>query len=345
MIIKGIAASLPSRVVTNDDMIEMIREQSTEFDGDLEQTLATTKRLLEKSGLQERRWCDRHELPIDHVAMAADKALAASYLQKNHIELLIFVGVGRGFLEPGNSHMIANALGFDKAQCFDIVDACMSWVRAMHLVDNFFKNGGYRNALIINAEFNTHSGGPLYPHNLNLKKREQLAHTFPSFTIGEAATATLLIPSEPDNFEFYFSTRPDLSDLCTIPLHGYDGFCHPTDKIGKNGVMQFTSYGLDLHNESQEEIVKVFKKMTAKDDIRIIFTHASSKMEWEKFGKQIGLEDKLYHIYPKKGNLVSASVPAAIHHAITNKSLCRGDKVALWVGSAGMSYNFTSLTY
>jgi 3-oxoacyl-[acyl-carrier-protein] synthase III len=345
MIIKGIAASLPSRIVTNDDMIEMIREQSTEFEGDLEQTLETVKKLLEKSGLQERRWCDRHELPIDHVAMATEKALAASYLQKSHIELLIYVGIGRGFLEPGNSHMIANALGFDKAQCFDIVDACMSWVRAMQLVDTLFKNGGYRNALIINAEFNTHSGGPLYPHNLNLRQREQLAHTFPSFTIGEAATATLLIPNEPDNFEFYFSTRPDLSDLCTIPLKNYEGFCHPTDKIGKNGVMQFTSYGLDLHEKGQSEVQSAFLAMSKTEIIDKVFTHSSSKKEWDQAAKVIGVSDKIHHVYPKTGNLVSASVPTAISDAINNNLLSRGDCSVIWIGSAGMSFNATRFRY
>jgi 3-oxoacyl-[acyl-carrier-protein] synthase III len=106
MIIKGISASKPSRVVTNDDMVEMIRDQSTEFEDDLDQTLDTVKKLLEKSGLKQRHWCDRHELPIDHVAKACKEALADSYLQKNHIELLIYVGIGRGFLEPGNSHYI-----------------------------------------------------------------------------------------------------------------------------------------------------------------------------------------------------------------------------------------------
>jgi len=43
MIIKGISASIPSRVVTNDDMVEMIRDQSTEFEDDLDQTLETVK--------------------------------------------------------------------------------------------------------------------------------------------------------------------------------------------------------------------------------------------------------------------------------------------------------------
>ena len=125
----------------------------------------------------------------------------------------------------------------------------------------------------------------------------------------------------------------------------FEGFCHPTEKIGKNGIMQFTSYGLDLHNESHTEIVRVFKNMSNKDKINIVFTHASSKLEWQKFGNQINLVDKLYHIYPSTGNLVSASVPTAIHQAIESKSLQRGDNVALWVGSAGMSYNSTSFTY
>jgi effector-binding domain-containing protein len=50
MIIKGISASIPSRVVTNDDMVEMIRDQSTEFEDDLDQTLETVKNFLKSRG-------------------------------------------------------------------------------------------------------------------------------------------------------------------------------------------------------------------------------------------------------------------------------------------------------
>jgi 3-oxoacyl-[acyl-carrier-protein] synthase III len=245
MIIKGISASIPSRVVTNDDMVEMIRDQSTEFEDDLDQTLETVKKLLEKSGLKQRHWCDRHELPIDHVAKACKEALADSYLQKNHIELLIYVGIGRGFLEPGNSHMIANALGFDKAQCFDIVDACMSWVRAMQLVDNLFKSGGYRNALIINAEFNTHQGGPLYPHNLNLRRRSQIEHTFPSFTIGEAATAYIVeSPVSQTTLNFTFQLAP-ICQICALYLlRIMRGFAIPLKKLVKMALCNLLLMGL-----------------------------------------------------------------------------------------------------
>ena len=345
MLIKSIASSLGSRRVTNDEVLSLIEQHSTEYEGNIKRATRLISKLLEKSGLEERRWCDRHELPLDHVAKAANKALSECYLRHSQIDLLIYVGIGRGFLEPGNSHMIANALGFENAQCFDIVDACMSWIRALHVVDNLFKSGAYRNAIIINAEFNMTENGPLFPKNFALKNEAQIYHTFPSFSIGEAATATLLVPKEPDNFEFNFITRPDLSDLCTIPLNGFEEFCHPNQLIGANGIGQFTSYGIDLHKYGQHELIKLYKNMLQKYDIKYIFVHASSKKEWEMCGEAIGVEDKIHHIYPFTGNLVSASIPAAIADAIDHGKLDRRDGIALWVGSAGMSFNVTQFVY
>jgi len=297
------------------------------------------------SGLEERRWCARHESPIDHVAMACNRALAETYLQPHQIELLIYVGVGRGFMEPSNSHMMANALGFSHAQCFDIVDACMSWVRALQLVDSLFKSGSYRNALVINAEFNHWENGFLESNAFELKTKEQILYTFPSFTIGEAATATLLLPKEPDNFEFFFSAKQEFSDLCTIPVPGFEGYCHPTDKIGKRGPLQFTSFGLDLHKFADAGSREVFDKLSKKEDTDIVFVHASSKNEWDKYASNVGVQKKIYHVYPKTGNIVSASIPTAIEQAIIEKRLHRGDHAVFWVGSAGMSFNATKFTF
>ncbi len=346
MIIKSIASSLGSRRVSNDEVIELIKGRSTEYRGDIRRATRIIKRLLTISGLEERRWCDRHEQPLDHVAMATNQALSACYLTPPYIDLLIYVGVGRGFLEPGNSHMIANVLGFHKAQCFDILDACMSWARALHLVDSLFKSGAYKNAIIINAEFNMIENGAFFPKNFALKNEEQIYYTFPSYSIGEAATATLLVPKEPENFEFNFSTRPDLADLCTIPMNGYEDFCHPNELIGANGPGQFTSFGIDLHKNAHNESIAVYKEM-AKNHKQVdkIFVHASSKKEWDLYGQAIGIADKIYHIYPMTGNLVSASIPAAIVDAIKSDHLKRRERVVLWVGSAGMSFNATHFVF
>ncbi len=44
------------------------------------------------------------------------------------------------------------------------------------------------------------------------------------------------------------------------------------------------------------------------------------------------------NIYQDTGNLVSASIPAAIKIAFNNKKLVKGNKILAWVGSAGMSF-------
>ncbi len=54
---------------------------------------------------------------------------------------------------------------------------------------------------------------------------------------------------------------------------------------------------------------------------------------------------KVYHIYQETGNLVSASIPAAIAMSCSDNSLKRGDNVIFWVGSAGMSFNVTNFNY
>lgn len=348
MIIKGIGASFPSRKVTNNEVVDLIKFHSkdTYIGDDLDQTGRVIKTLLDRSGLITRNWCGGHESPIDHVAMAVRKSLAESYLHPEFIDLFIYVGIGRGFLEPGNSYMLAKALGFKNAECFDIIDACMSWTRAMSLVDSLFKTGKYKNAMIVNAEFNMANNGPLYPSNFRLERREQLEHLMPSFTIGEAATATLLLPHQPDNFKFNFHAKPELSDLCTIPMHGYEGFCHPTEKIGKNGPMRFTSYGHELHEHAEKELpISLTNSKIEKDKVDIVFTHASSKAMWHRYGEKVGLSEKIHHIYQDTGNLVSASIPAAISTAKEAEKIKRGDRVLCWIGSAGMSFGTSSFVY
>jgi 3-oxoacyl-[acyl-carrier-protein] synthase III len=346
VIIKGIAASLPERRVSNEEVIDLVRQYSREsFSGDLDRTLRIVRQLLHRSGSIERRWCDRHESPIDHVAMATREALSNCYLRRPHIELIVYVGVGRGFLEPSNSHMIANALGFRNADCFDVVEACMSWLRAVDMVDSFFKSGRYRNALIINAEFHTFAGGPHFPRFLTLKSADDVPYSYPSLTIGDAATATVLYPKEPDNFEFHFSSKPELSQYCTIPLEGFEEFCHPTPEIGKRGLNQFTSYAEPLFREGHPEVARIFKRDRDARNVDILVAHTSSYKEWTRAAQAVAMADRMYQIFPVTGNVVSASIPAGISLAIKEGKLERGMKVGAWVGSAGMSFGYSRFTY
>lgn len=347
MKIESVALSLPSWEVANEEVIDLIRHHSKPvFQGNLEKALRKIDIILKKTGAEKRFWLNRQkgERPIDHVKIAVENSLKKANLQKQDIDLLIYVGVGRGFVEPGDSYFVAQALGMKNVKCFDMIDACMSWATAMQVVDSLFKVNAYKNAMIINGEFIVNSGALI--KNYALKNEQQLEYTFPTYTVGEGATCTILTPEESDNFKFNFSSRTDLSDLCMVPLPEYKDYCDSTSKIAANGEMYFTSFGSIMHELGAVELQKLFKSSLIKrDEIDIVFTHASSKSEWQACADAVGMGDKVYHIYQKTGNLISASVPGAMSLALEEQLLKRGNKVLFWVGSAGMSFSTITFTF
>lgn len=256
------------------------------------------------------------------------------------MELIIYTGVDRGFLEPAMAYMVGTSLGMPHAHCFDIVDACMSWSRAAFIVSRLFAAKEYKNALIVNCEFNMRAGGRVNPGCFALKNADSVEWNFPAYTLGEAASATLLVSDPARPWEFHFKNRAEYSDLCNVPLDNYTAYCRPTEKIGKNGSNQFTSFGNEMFKLGKPNAIEVFEKLSVPhSEIKAIFPHAASMQAWWEMGTKVGVQEKIHFIYPEYGNLVSASVPTALSLAIENRKVEEGDTLAGWVGSAGMSFS------
>lgn len=339
MIIENVVASFPTRRVSNEEVVDLIRFHSKHFDGDLSKALEIVRAFLDHSGLITRQWQAEGERPIDHLAKVVSSALQGSSLQCADIDLFIYVGVGRGFREPGNSYMVAKSLGITRAECFDVIDAGMSWTRALSLVDSLFKTDQYRNALVVNAEFNVTASGSLRPTDFMLQTPAQLDHALLSYSIGEAATATLLRPDDPDNFHITFRSRPDLADVFTVPSRNFKNFCGPTEAEEALGVDRLTVKGSETHRNLAQEISNLLETEGLSDEaVDIVFTHTSSTTEWQTAIEQHGFGEKVYHLYPRTGNIVSASIPAALARAKEDERLKRGDRVLFLMVSAGMSF-------
>lgn len=339
MIIENVAVSFPTRKVCNEEVVDLIRVHSKRFDGDLPKALETIKTYLDHSGLITRQWQATGERPIEHLDKVVSSALKGSGLQCADIDLFIYVGVGRGFREPGNSYMVAKSLGITRAQCFDVIDAGMSWTRAISLVDGLFKTDHYRNALVVNAEFNVTAGGTPSATHFPLQSAAQLDLALPSYAVGESATATLLLPDNPSNFRIAFRSRPDLADVCTVSSEGFKDFCGSSGSSEALGTNRLAAKGSELHRHLTQEVSYLLKdaKLSTKD-VDIVFTHTSSATEWHAATERHGLAEKIHHIYPRTGNIVSASIPAALARAKEDGRLKAGDQVLFLMGSAGMSF-------
>lgn len=340
MKIDSISVRFPSRVVSLAETLEMIEFYSRQsFRGDAKRLIKIINKILVYSGAEKRRWLSSNEKAIDLIQDAVLEVLNKSNTKITDIDLLIYTGIGRGFIEPGGSYVLAKNLGMKSVECFDVLDACMSWTRAMHIAYQYLVAGFYKKILIVNAEFNSISEEAFFPKNYQLSSLDQIKWTFPSYTMGDATTATLLSNSRKEKWEWHFESRPQLADLCTIPSVGASFFTNLYEKIGKNGPGRFCSFGNEMHQMGTPEVINILSKLSLnKDKIKMIFPHASSKQAWAHCAEVCEVADKMYYVYPDYGNLVSASVPAGISLALQQNKISYGDKLVAWVGSAGMSF-------
>lgn len=346
MIIENVAASFPARKVGNEEVVDMVRVLSKNFEGDLSKMLRVVKTRLDRSGLVTRNWRGRDERPIDHVLLSVDSALNGTGLLPRDIDLLIYAGIGGEFHKLGNAYILAKTLGIHNAECFDILDACMSWTRSLSLANSLFKTKKLRNALILNAEFNVIGNAEGVLETGKVRHLHELDYLLPSYTIGEAATATLLRPTDAENFSITFHSRPDLAHLCMIPAEGYEGFFEINHETAQYNPGRFTAFGREIHDRISEELPLVMAKSKIRPiEADIIFTHTSSKAAWDRIGQQHGFAEKIFHIYPETGNVVSASIPAAMAMAQDAGKLTKKSRVAFLMGSAGMSFSTGGFIY
>jgi len=346
MKIESLGVRIPSKILTNDDLLQMLAQYSPEAPDLLVKTYQRVVRgLFSAAGSQTRHVRDaaKGEKASTFIIGAISDALQKASLKPEDIDLLIYCGVGKGFLEPANAYFYAQRMGMH-ASCFDIVDACMSWIRALEISYEFFKCGRYRHVMIVNGEFNMHHG---FPDNLRIRDLRQVAYTFPTYTIGEAATATILSASNIE-WRFKYKSLPDLADLCTIPLSGWDNFVEPSKRLGRNGLYNFVSYGKELFDAAHRYLGPLIKELVGDlNDPDIYFPHAASDNAYLAGSKVHNLptEKMFAEVFPKYGNLVSASIPVAMDMALKAGRLQRGSKVVLCPASAGMVYGAVQFVY
>jgi acyl-CoA:acyl-CoA alkyltransferase len=345
MRVAAAAVVVPSRTVTNDEVVDQIASLSTSFRGDLEKTLAQVSAALRRSGARRRRWRAAGETSLDLTARACRDAMGQLEAGAT-IDLLISAGVYTELAEPSSANVIGHAIGLDRVECFDLKQACDGWSKAVKIASALIENGTCRSVMVVNAEFPMTEGMGVYPQVFRLETAEQLEYRFPGFTLGEAAAAMVLARDEGNTWSFHNRSRNDLYDLCTIPMPWLREQPLASPRIGKDGPGVFTSYGAELRKHGLSLVVETFKEAGISPfKIDILFTHSSSKADWREAARQIGLADRIFDIYVEFGNVVSAAVPAAMALALKEGALTRGQQVAALVASAGMSFTTTSFTF
>jgi 3-oxoacyl-(acyl-carrier-protein) synthase III len=136
--ILGLGAYRPRRRVTNDE---------------LAQTMDTNDEWIQsRVGIAERRWAAEDETLVEMAVAAGGKALAASGLSPEDVDLVILASASLRAPIPGIGPQVAFRLGIPRPGAFDLNAGCAGFCYALGMASDAIRAGDARNALVVGVE-------------------------------------------------------------------------------------------------------------------------------------------------------------------------------------------------
>jgi 3-oxoacyl-(acyl-carrier-protein) synthase III len=136
--ILGLGAYRPRRRVTNADLAEVM-DTNDEW-------------IQSRVGIAERRWASEDETLVEMAVAAGGKALAASGLAADEIDLVIVASASLRAPIPGIGPQVAYRLGIPRPGAFDLNAGCAGFCYALGVAADSIRAGSARNALVVGAE-------------------------------------------------------------------------------------------------------------------------------------------------------------------------------------------------
>jgi 3-oxoacyl-[acyl-carrier-protein] synthase-3 len=134
----GLGAYRPRRRVTNDE---------------LAQTMDTNDEWIQsRVGIAERRWAAEDETLVEMAVAAGGKAIAASGLSPDEIDLVILASASLRAPIPGIGPQVAHRLSIPRPGSFDLNAGCAGFCYALGVAADSIRTGSARNALVIGVE-------------------------------------------------------------------------------------------------------------------------------------------------------------------------------------------------
>ena len=333
--IEGVSHHLPANVVTSEDLEHRMRPL-------YERLKLPVGRLELMSGIRERRFWDEGVLPSEVGAIAGDKVLEKTGIDRSRIGCLINASVCRDFLEPATASVVHNKLRLPvNTEVLDISNACLGVLNGMVHIANMIELGHIEAGLVVAGE----NGGPLVCHTIEtlLSKptvtRKEIKSSFASLTIGSAAVAVLL------THEKISRTGHRLLGGVSFAATQFNDLCRGNNDSGgasgwsplmETDAETLMKEGCRLAGDTWNAFKSVMDWKN--EDIDRLFCHQVGTMHRKLLYETIGLSlDKDFSTLEILGNTGAASLPVTLAMGEEEGVLQAGTKSALLGIGSGLN--------
>lgn len=326
--ITAMAAAVPKRVIKNREYTEVFtKEEAAE--------------IVDKTGIEERRFSDADTCSSDLCLAAAEKLFVDNNINKEEIDLLVFISQTPDYRMPATSVTLQHRLGLsNNTIAFDITLGCSAFIYGLSVVYGLMERSGLRKALLLDGETRSKVYSP----------RDRRS----AFLFGDGGVATL-IERDPKFGKSTFSLNSDGSraDLIMIPAGGYRKMSSAETVVEKVvdefGNMRSDEQGYmrggDVFNFVIREIPRDIKNTLAfiektVDDFDYVVFHQANNFINSYIMKKMKLDaDKVPSTIAKFGNTSSVSVPLTIVSELKDKL---GGKKELMLSAFGVGMTWAT---
>lgn len=327
------AAAVPKNVIDNYNYTE-------HFDKD------AVKEIVDKVGIKERRFAEEGTTSSDMCFAAAEKLISDMNINKEEIDLLVFISQTPDYRMPATSIVLQSRLGLGKhTAAFDVTLGCSAFVYGLSVVYSLMQTGGFRKALLLDGETRSRVYSP--------KDRKT------AFLFGDGGVAAIIEQNEKFGKSF-FSLNSDGSKESYIKIDagGYRNPSTPETLVEKvvdeHGNMRTDEHGYmkgaDVFNFVLLEIPSDIKKLlkysgTEKEDMDYFVFHQANSYMNNYLVKKLKVDaEKAPTSIAHFGNTSSVSIPLTIVSQL--QSGLQGNKKMLLSGfGVGMSWASSVLNF
>jgi 3-oxoacyl-[acyl-carrier-protein] synthase III len=313
--ITGLGASVPERVLTNDELAEIV-DTSDEW-------------IVTRTGIHERRVAAPDEALSDIALPAARQALEQAGLEGSDLDLVVVATVTPDMLFPATAALIADELGADGAGAYDLSAGCTGFVYAVAQAYAMLAGGLAQRALVV--------GGDLLSKVVDWKDRATCV------LFGDGAGAVVLERVERGGF-LGFELGADGGGGMELYLPAGGSRAPASAETVAAGEHFARMNGREVFKFATRVLVSSAEQLLGQvgmtvDDVDVYVPHQANIRIIRHAAEKLGIpEEKVVVNVDRYGNTSSGSIPLALADAAHAGMLPEGAIVLMTGMGAGLTW-------
>ncbi len=321
--IAGTGRYLPPRVVPNSYFEEFL-DTSHEW-------------IVQRTGIEERRFAPDDEATSHLSARAAQEALEAAGVKAEELDLIVLGTLTPDYLLPSTACLVQDQIGATNAGAFDCNSACTGFLTALHTAEAFIASGRARRVLAIGAE--------KLSSFVNFKDRGSC------IIFGDGAGAAVLTPHDECGQGEILKTTLGADGKGFEFIHMPAGGSKlPPSQIDLSDDKHYIGLrGRDVYRFAVKYMTEMIRQMMEgypAEELSLIVPHQVNLRIIQAALERLELpEEQVMINIQKYGNTSAATVPIALDEALRQGRIEKGKLVCLVAFGAGLTWGGTLLRW